>query len=67
MWPWNGIITLPRPNFAPGNGLPASPLTAVPGTKPTVRSMVDYQGSRVALPSGWIGFSYDDVPFEFTV
>ena len=22
MWPWNGVITPPRPNFAPGNGLP---------------------------------------------
>lgn len=66
MWPWNGVITTPRPNFAPGSGLPASPLTATPGTKPTVRSMIDYHGSRAGLPLDWLGFSYDDVPFEFT-
>lgn len=67
MWPWNGVITPPRPNFAPGNGLPASLLTATPGSKPTVRSTIDYHGSRVGMPSDWLGFSYDDVPFEFTV
>ncbi len=66
MWPWNGVITPPRPNFAPGSGLPASPLTPTPGTKPTVRSMIDYHGSRAGLPLDWVGFSYDDVPFEFT-
>ena len=65
MWPWNGVVTPPRPNFAPGNGLPASPLTATPGSKPTVGNMIDYHGSRVALPLDWLGFSYDDVPFEF--
>ena len=66
MWPWNGVITPPRPNFAPGSGLPASPLTPTPGTKPTVRSAIDYHGSRVGLPLDWLGFSYDDVPFDFT-
>jgi tyrosinase len=66
MWPWNGIITAPRPNFAPGSGLPASPLTPTPGTKPSVRSTIDYHGSRVGLPADWLGFSYDDVPFDFT-
>ena len=66
MWPWNGITTPPRPNFAPGNGLPASPLTTTPGVKPTVRSTIDYQGSRVGMPANWLGFSYDDVPFDFT-
>ena len=66
MWPWNGVITAPRPNFAPGTGMLASPQTATPGTKPTVRNMIDYHGSRVGLPLDWIGFSYDDVPFEFT-
>ena len=60
------MITPPRPNFAPGSGLPASPVTATPGNKPTVRSMIDYHASRVALPLDWVGFSYDDVPFEFT-
>ena len=66
MWPWNGVITPPRPNFAPGSGLPPSPVTATPGNKPTVRSMIDYHASRVGLPMDWVGFSYDDVPFEFT-
>jgi tyrosinase len=66
MWPWNGIVTPPRPNFAPGSGLPASPLTSTPGTKPTVRSAIDYHGSRIGTPTAWLGFSYDDVPFDFT-
>jgi tyrosinase len=66
MWPWNGVITPPRPNFAPGTGLPASPQTATPGSRPTVRHMIDYHGSRTGLPLDWLGFSYDDVPFEFT-
>jgi len=66
MWPWNGVITAPRPNFAPGNGLAASPLTPTPGTKPAVRNAIDYHGSRVGMPLDWLGFSYDDVPFDFT-
>ena len=65
MWPWNGVTTFPRPNFAPGNGLPSSPLTPTPGTQPTIGQMIDYHGSRVALPLDWLGFSYDDVPFDF--
>lgn len=66
MWPWNGVVTAPRPNFAPGSGLLASPQATAPGTKPTVRSMINYHGSRVAMPLDWLGFSYDDVPFDFT-
>ena len=66
MWPWNGVITPPRPNFAPGSGLAASPQTGTPGAKPTVRNTIDYHGSRIAMPLDWLGFSYDDVPFEFT-
>jgi tyrosinase len=65
MWPWNGVITAPRPNFAPGGGLPASPATASPGTKPSVGNTIDYHGSRVSMPQDWLGFSYDDVPFDF--
>jgi tyrosinase len=65
MWPWNGVITPPRPDFAPGTGLPGSPVTATPGSKPAIRNMIDYHGSRVAVPLDWLGFSYDDVPFEF--
>jgi tyrosinase len=66
MWPWNGVKTPPRPNFAPGNGLASSLLTSTPGSKPIVGSTIDYHASRVGLPAGWLGFSYDDVPFEFT-
>jgi tyrosinase len=61
MWPWNGIITAPRPNTAPGGTLAASALTSAPGPSPTVRSMLDYQ----AVSGGaHLGFDYDDVPFE---
>jgi tyrosinase len=66
LWPWNGVTGSPRPDFAPGNGLPASPLTTTPGVKPTVRNAIDYHGSRVGMPANWLGFSYDDVPFDFT-
>ena len=65
MWPWNRVITPPRPNFAPGSGLPGSPLTPTPGVAPTIRSTIDYHGSRVASSSDWLGYSYDDVPFDF--
>jgi tyrosinase len=60
MWPWNGIVTPPRPNFAPGGPLAPSPNTALPGGSPTVRSMIDYQGKVGGIP---LGFDYDDVPF----
>ena len=66
MWPWNGVITPPRPNFAPGTGMTPSLLTSTPGPKPTVGSSIDYHGSRVGMAASWLGFSYDDVPFEFT-
>lgn len=60
MWPWNGVITPPRPNFAPGGALAASPSTTLPGAAPTVRSMLDYQGKVGGIA---LGFDYDDVPF----
>lgn len=66
MWPWNRVVTPPRPNFAPGNGLPSSPMTTTPGSRPAVADTIDYHGSRVGSPGSWLGFSYDDVPFEFT-
>src|SRR6185295_6003721 len=40
MWPWNGITTPPRPNFAPGGAFAASPATALPGPAPLVRAML---------------------------
>jgi tyrosinase len=61
MWPWNGIITPPRPRTAPGGSLAPSALTSAPGPSPAVRSMLDYQ----AVNGGaHLGFDYDDVPFE---
>lgn len=63
MWPWNGVTTAPRPRTAPGGTMAASALTQAPGPRPTVGSMIDYQGVRRA--ESRLGFDYDDVPFEF--
>jgi tyrosinase len=62
MWPWNGVRTAPRPSTAPRTPFPPSPVTGTPGAAPTVRSMVDYQGLHDA--GAWLGFDYDDVPYE---
>ncbi|MFN0091510.1 MAG: tyrosinase family protein [Acidimicrobiales bacterium] len=70
MWPWNGVTTPPRPNFAPRaaqggiGGLAPSPVTPAPGNVPTVRSVIDYQGH--SQPTDRIGYGYDVVPFEFS-
>ena len=63
MWPWNQVTTAPRPSTAPGGTMAPSPLTAAPGPRPTVASMIDYQGVRTAASR--LAFDYDDVPFEF--
>jgi tyrosinase len=60
MWPWNGSVVPPRPNFAPGGPLAPSPSTSLPGGSPMVRSMLDYQGKVGGIP---LVFDYDDVPF----
>ncbi|SNS14584.1 tyrosinase [Geodermatophilus pulveris] len=62
MWPWNGVRTAPRPPTAPRMPFPPSPVTGTPGDAPTVRSMIDYQGVHDA--GAWLGFDYDDVPYE---
>lgn len=62
MWPWNLDVAPPRPNTAPGGPMASSPLTAAPGPAPTVRSMIDYQGTRT--PGDRLGFDYDDVPYQ---
>ena len=62
MWPWNGVITAPRPSTAPGGSLASSPETSLPGPSPTVRSMIDYFGVNGGQKN--LGFAYDDVPFE---
>lgn len=61
MWPWNGVVTAPRPPTAPGGTLAASPSTTAPGNQPTVRSMLDHQAVGGGRPQG---FAYDDVPFQ---
>jgi tyrosinase len=63
MWPWNQVTTPPRPSTAPGGTMAPSLLTAAPGLRPTVESMIDYQG--VLTPTSRLGFDYDDVPFQF--
>ena len=58
MWPWNQDIQRPRPQHAPGKGLPPG-LTTAPDAKPTVAQMLDFQGE---LDDGAnLGFGYDDV------
>lgn len=61
MWPWNGVITPPRPPTAPGGALATSPCVAAPGPTPRVRDCLDYQGTINTLAR--LGFNYDDVPF----
>jgi len=61
MWPWNGVITPPRPPTAPGGALAASPCVAAPGPKPHVSDCIDFHGEVNA--ASLLGFDYDDVPF----
>lgn len=62
MWPWNQVSRRPRPPTAPGGTMARSPVVAAPGLRPTVGSMIDYQG--VVTANSRLGFDYDDVPFE---
>jgi tyrosinase len=62
MWPWNQVVTPPRPRAAPGGTLSPSPLTSAPGLSPMVRAMIDYQG--VLTPASRNGPDYEDVPYE---
>jgi tyrosinase len=61
MWPWNGVITPPRPPTAPGGAMAGSPCASAPGPQPNVQSSLDYQGAVNALSRE--GFDYDDVRF----
>jgi len=63
MWPWNGVVIPPRPDFAPGGLLPRSPVTSSPGTMPMVQDMIDFQGYEISTAT--LGYGYDDVPYEF--
>ena len=61
MWPWNGNVTFPRPNFPPPGGTMApSPCVEKPGLQPQVQQCFDYQGT-INIANN-LGFSYDDVP-----
>jgi tyrosinase len=62
MWPWNLVITPPRPPAAPGGTLLPSPAADAPGASPAVSDMIDFQG--VIQLAQRLGFGYDDVPFE---
>lgn len=64
MWPWDGLARdqVPtRPPNAPGGGMLGSPMTTAPGPSPRVKDMIDYLGAN---GGGYLGFAYDDVPFE---
>ena len=61
MWPWNGVVTPPRPPIAPGGTLAPSPCTSAPGAQPRVRDCLDFQGAINAAAR--MGFDYDDVQF----
>jgi tyrosinase len=61
MWPWNDVITPPRPASAPGNRFPNSPIRNFPGTTPIVSQMIDYHG-KINLNND-LCFAYDDVPY----
>lgn len=63
LWPWNGVTTPPRPDFAPGQGLAPTPTTAMPGAQPTIRRVLDDQGH--VDPAARCGAGYDTVPYEF--
>jgi tyrosinase len=62
MWPWNNNTTDPRPSTAPGGTLARAAHAAAPTPSPAVREMLDWQGKL--NPAAWLGFDYDDVPFE---
>ncbi|AXW61821.1 tyrosinase [Ralstonia solanacearum] len=60
LWPWNGIVTPPRPSTAPGGPMAGSSCVSAPGFNPLVSDMLDFQG--VVNSSAKLGFAYDDVP-----
>lgn len=59
LWPWNGIVSPPRPSTAPGGSLARSPCVMAPGLSPLVGDMLDYKG--VVSSVAGLGFDYDDV------
>ncbi|MBW8832706.1 MAG: tyrosinase family protein [Burkholderiales bacterium] len=59
LWPWNGIVTSPRPSTAPGGPMALSPCVAAPGVSPLVMHMLDYKG--LVSSGAKLGFDYDDI------
>lgn len=59
LWPWNGVVTPPRPPNAPGGDLSRSACVDAPGPRPLVSQMIDFQGQ--ISEKAQLGFSYDDV------
>ena len=62
LWPWNGHRGEPRPRSAPGTYFPTSFLPA-PSRYPELQDAMDFQGQLDIERN--IGFSYDDVPYDF--
>ncbi len=62
LWPWNGDTGPGRPSTAPGGPMPGSALTTAPGPAPKLKAMIDYRGVKDS--AAWLGFDYDDVPFD---
>jgi hypothetical protein len=62
MWPWSGLTGGALPPTAPGQPFPNSPIYSIPGVKPTLGSMIDYQGKVAPINS--LGFDYDTVPYK---
>jgi tyrosinase len=64
MWPWDNITggsgTAARPHIAILTPLPVTLNAALPGGKPTVKSMIDYIGISNSTPGVDLGFGYDD-------
>ena len=60
MWPWNNVKGGDRPLNAPRTPFPTVTGVPAPGSAPTVRDMIDYQGWLDAQSD--TGYAYDDVP-----
>lgn len=64
MWPWNEVVTPPRPEMAPGGPLSGSSTTLFPGETPRVQDVIDFQGHEIS--SAKLSYGYDDIPYEFS-
>ena len=66
MWPWDNVTggtigsTSERPNIAILTPLPITIGSILPGSKPTVKSAIDYLNITNTRPVPTLGFAYDD-------